>query len=1201
MASVPMHTDLIGNKTTDRRHEEPNMKRAILALLAGGICGAAISLQAVTVWGAEPADNQVHLTKLRVSSRGASAMTANFSIAGGASFVPYDILTSTNPAMPVSSWNWLGIGYTSNDYTFSDQPRAQAFYTSARPQKTMVVGWGGDGTGQCDVPMGLTNAVMVAGGCGQSLALLADGTVTAWGYNCCGQGSVPANLSGVSMVACGWYHDVVLFDNGTVTAWGLNNSGVISGMTNVPAGLTDVTMISAQGLHSLALTGSGRVIAWGYGPCGEASVPAGLSSVASIAAGFQFNVVAMSDGSVTAWGNNAYGQANVPRGLRNVVKVAAGLYHGLALLRNGTVVAWGDDRDGETDVPAGLTNVVAIAAGGNIADRSAYSLALKSDGTVAAWGDSSALAPVGGLNNVIAIAAGANHALAIRTGPPTPVIGLEPGTLYQLAGGATSFTARGEATGAVQYQWQFDGQNISGATNATLSLNNAQCGQQGTYQVIVKSDYGSITSCVAAFGLVTPPVITSLTQPKNQAPLNQSSFTLAVSVAAPDQADFPLSYHWQFNGTNLNGATSSSYTFTASAATSGTYSVTVANAAGSTNLSWQVKALYPGSVVCWGSDIFGRSDAPVITNALGIAGGGSHSLAVKDDGTVVAWGFNGSGQASVPRGLNNVIAVAAGNVHSLALKSNGTVVGWGDNAYQQSTVPGTVTNAIAISAGGGRSLALLRDGTVVQWGLTNTAIPAGPSNVTAIASGTDFDLALLNNSTVVAWGANNQGQANVPAGLTDVVAIAAGGSHALALQRNGTVIAWGSMTDVPAGLSNVVAVAAGSMQSLALKNDGTLVSWGGNSRWQATMPGGMPNVKLIAAGSQHSLAVVFSPQVRYPVDVTKDLLLIYNTNSANSATVLNYYLQNRPLAGKAMVLGIGCPTDEVVGSATFSNEILAPYLSWLNHNPTRHPQYIVLFLDIPSRVEDPGAIYPSVQYLLSENTPGIEPFVTSINMNGTDDCIGYINKLAGFASNSPDKLFISATLGGYGNTNYIVDDVRRCYTAAAFGSMATNGVLAAGVSPSAVAYACGNETLPDGTPCTLPHLTKAANVAGYFCWGGHSSLGSSYATDGSIKWCGNSGWWIMETIESANGFRNTCGMSMGCFTQWFSAGAFGGSNYSNTPVGATSNVEEPGLDGNENSAVFFSLWSSGKDLAISAWNGRNTRFYQVIGDPFVTR
>jgi alpha-tubulin suppressor-like RCC1 family protein len=53
--------------------------------------------------------------------------------------------------------------------------------------------------------------------------------------------------------------------------------------------------------------------------------------------------------------------------------------------------------------------------------------------------------------------------------------------------------------------------------------------------------------------------------------------------------------------------------------------------------------------------------------------------ALKDDGTVVAWGCGTDdlGQCSVPSGLSGVTAIAAGYYHSLAVRGDGTVVAWG--------------------------------------------------------------------------------------------------------------------------------------------------------------------------------------------------------------------------------------------------------------------------------------------------------------------------------------------------------------------------------------------------------------------------------------------------------------------------------------------------------------------------------------------
>jgi hypothetical protein len=88
--------------------------------------------------------------------------------------------------------------------------------------------------------------------------------------------------------------------------------------------------------------------------------------------------------------------------------------------------------------------------------------------------------------------------------------------------------------------------------------------------------------------------------------------------------------------------------------------------------------------------------------------GCSHNLALRSDGTVVAWGNNTYGQTNVPPGLSNVIAVAAGAWHSLALRADHTVVGWGANyGGQQTNPPVGLSNAVAIAAGGGMSLALV--------------------------------------------------------------------------------------------------------------------------------------------------------------------------------------------------------------------------------------------------------------------------------------------------------------------------------------------------------------------------------------------------------------------------------------------------------------------------------------------------------------
>ncbi|HXJ61849.1 MAG TPA: chitobiase/beta-hexosaminidase C-terminal domain-containing protein, partial [Verrucomicrobiae bacterium] len=219
--------------------------------------------------------------------------------------------------------------------------------------------------------------------------------------------------------------------------------------------------------------------------------------------------------------------------------------------------------------------------------------------------------------------------------------------------------------------------------------------------------------------------------------------------------------------------------------------------------------------------------------------------------------------SGVPPGLTNAVSLAAGQSHGLALLADGRVVGWGDNTYGKATASPGLVSVIAISAGAWHSLALKGDGRVVAWGQTDygqTSVPPGLSNVVAIAAGGHHNLALTSSGKVVAWGYNLYEEATVPTNLDSVVAIAAGYSHSLALKSDGTVVSWGSMKQykVPADLNNVVAIAGGYSQagyehSAALKADGTVVSWGYLD--QTSIPPWLANVVEITAGNNYTLAL----------------------------------------------------------------------------------------------------------------------------------------------------------------------------------------------------------------------------------------------------------------------------------------------------------------------------------------------------------
>jgi len=103
----------------------------------------------------------------------------------------------------------------------------------------------------------------------------------------------------------------------------------------------------------------------------------------------------------------------------------------------------------------------------------------------------------------------------------------------------------------------------------------------------------------------------------------------------------------------------------------------------------------------------------------------------------------------VPPGLSNVVAIAAGSKHSLALRNDGTVVMWGRDSNNQTNAPPESTNLVAISAGAWSSAGLRADGRVIEWGSPYLTPPSGLSNVVAVAIGETIGLALIDDEPML--------------------------------------------------------------------------------------------------------------------------------------------------------------------------------------------------------------------------------------------------------------------------------------------------------------------------------------------------------------------------------------------------------------------------------------------------------------------
>ena len=276
-----------------------------------------------------------------------------------------------------------------------------------------------------------------------------------------------------------------------------------------------------------------------------------------------------------------------------------------------------------------------------------------------------------------------------------------------------------------------------------------------------------------------------------------------------------------------------------------------------------------GSLWAWGWDAFNQlgdddlrtdQDAPVPLATGGtwdgtweaVAGGYGHSVGLRSDGTIWSWGLNDNGQLGIdavddsttpvalldPADMGSMIwtAVAAGDYHTVALRSDGTLWAWGDNSSGQ-----------------------LGDGTnndsLVPVRVSDPADMAGKT-WTAVSVAGYVTVALRSDNTIWSWGNNQLGQlgnnSTAPSAIpvqeanawTDWVAVNTGGNHTVAMRSDGTLWAWGNglfgqlgngsnfISLIPfavaGGDTDWVEFDAGGNHTAAIKADGTLYTWGVN-------------------------------------------------------------------------------------------------------------------------------------------------------------------------------------------------------------------------------------------------------------------------------------------------------------------------------------------------------------------------------------
>jgi alpha-tubulin suppressor-like RCC1 family protein len=322
------------------------------------------------------------------------------------------------------------------------------------------------------------------------------------------------------------------------------------------------------------------------------------------------------------------------------------------------------------------------------------------------------------------------------------------------------------------------------------------------------------------------------------------------------------------------------------------------------------------------------------TNWKQVAGGYFHTAAIKTDGTLWTWGYNSSGQlgdnttvnksrpVTTAGGGTNWKQVAGGSYHTAAIKTDGTLWTWGYNGYGQLgdgtnvnksspvTTAGGGTNWKQVSSGDYHTAAIKTDGTLWTCGYNSygrlgdgttanknspVTTAGGGTNWKQVSAGYWHTAAIKTDGTLWTWGRCNYGQLgdgttankNSPVttagGGTNWKQVAGGAVHTAAIKTDGTLWTCGynrygqlgdgtivnksSPVTTAGGGTNWKQVAGGYFHTAAIKTDGTLWTWGYNNNGglgdgtivdklsPVTTAGGGTNWKQVSSGSYHTAAI----------------------------------------------------------------------------------------------------------------------------------------------------------------------------------------------------------------------------------------------------------------------------------------------------------------------------------------------------------
>ena len=632
-------------------------------------------------------------------------------------------------------------------------------------------------------------------------AIKSDGTLWSWGWNGYGQlgdGSkndslVPvqedSNSTDWSSVGAGYYHTSAIKSDGTLWSWGWNFAGQLGdNSTNdstVPvqeySNSTDWSSVTVGHYYTSAIKNDGTLWSWGRNddgqlgdnstndstvPVQEYSNSTDWSSV--IGGGYTHTSAIKNDGTLWSWGENRFGQLGDNSTTNSLVpvqedsnstdwsSVSRGGYHSTSAIKNdGTLWSWGRNEDGQLGDNSTTDSLVPVQEDSNSTDWSSvaagavHAAAIKNDGTLWSWGwnEYGQLGDGTVIDDLI----------------PSPVIMRDSLWINVLAGGAYTSAIKSDGT---LWSW---GSNREGQLGD---------GSRNDSPVPVQEYSNSTDWSSVSLGHYHTSAI------KSDGTLWSWGNDTYGQLGDNSTIDSLVPVREYSNSTDWSSVDAGFY-YTSAIKSDGTLWSWGRNESGQLGDGSTIDSAVPVPEVR-------RS-----TDWSSVAAGQRHTAAIKSDGTLWSWGSNGYGQLGDGSNNDSLVpvqedsnstewsSVGAGYYHTSAIKSDGTLWSWGWNGYGQlgsNSIGGLVpiqeysnsTDWSSVGVGYFHTAAIKSDGTLWSWGkndygqlgdnsTTNKDVPVQEDSKStdwnSVSDGGEVHTAATkNDGTLWSWGWNGYGQ-----------------------------------------------------------------------------------------------------------------------------------------------------------------------------------------------------------------------------------------------------------------------------------------------------------------------------------------------------------------------------------------------------------------------------------------------------------